>query len=357
MPSVTWERLGASAEGRPIEFVQLGGGPRRVLVVGSLEGDRPEGLELAAYLAAHLARFPGRAAQATVTIVRDPNPDGRLRRTTGNARGVHLEQNFPTSNWHKVPASRYWTSGREPDSEPETRILNDLLDDVAPDRILILSSAPAPASLTYAGPAEQFAGAVALQAGLWPKPLDPAAAGSLAAYAGRDRGTPIIVLGLPIRSSPHDNWSRYKRALLAALDFPEDDTIPEADAIPEDDAAQPSTGSGGRSVTAGLVRPHMLSYQRLERPGPTVAVVSPRAAQGGRGADGRAETGLTHGSRTPPAARGAQKKPHSLSGFETGGFETGLKRRLQRLPASGLFRPAGQGMPQDPIPLYPETGR
>jgi hypothetical protein len=60
--SVAWERLGVSAEGRPIEFLQFGGGRRQVLVVGSLEGDRPEGLELAA----HLARFPG-AGQRTCT--------------------------------------------------------------------------------------------------------------------------------------------------------------------------------------------------------------------------------------------------------------------------------------------------
>src|SRR5271170_3152899 len=74
---VRWDVLGRSLENRVIEYAQFGSGRHRVLVVGALRGDEPEGVALAQALGEHLIRFPQRLDDLTVTIVRDPNPDGR----------------------------------------------------------------------------------------------------------------------------------------------------------------------------------------------------------------------------------------------------------------------------------------
>ena len=121
--------MGRSLENRVIEYAQFGGGQHRVLVIGALRGNEPEGVALAQSLAEHLVRFPQRLDDLTVTIVRDPNPDGRIRRTSGNARGVELDRNFISSGWRSASDTSS-TREQQPESEPETRVLADLMIDV-----------------------------------------------------------------------------------------------------------------------------------------------------------------------------------------------------------------------------------
>ena len=109
-PLVNWQLLGRSAEGRAIEYVQFGTGEHQVLVIGALRGNEPEGVAQAQSLASHLARFPRRLEDVTITIVRDPNPDGRARRIAGNVRGVELNQNFLATR--QTGASRPGTAMR-----------------------------------------------------------------------------------------------------------------------------------------------------------------------------------------------------------------------------------------------------
>ena len=119
-------QVGTSLRGRPITMVSVGSGPRKVLVIGGIHGNEA-GASVADKFAAHLLTTPSLLASGTqVDIVICANPDGRARNRRTNARGVDLNRNFPSSNWRRF-SSRLGSSGRRRASEPETRVLVDVL--------------------------------------------------------------------------------------------------------------------------------------------------------------------------------------------------------------------------------------
>jgi hypothetical protein len=214
-----WSVLARSGEDRAIEYRQFGQGALQVLVVGPLEGDSTTGVRLVELLAEHLERFPRRLADATVTLVRDPNPDGRFRHAAGNARGVLIDQNFGTRAWRKAPAGGRWLSGRTPDSESETRALADLLADVRPDRVVVIGASHRLPELAFIGPAEAAGRRMEREARLPLGRIDPAVSyGSLAAFAG-ERGIGALVLRVPDGLADQTVWETYKRTLLSGMTF------------------------------------------------------------------------------------------------------------------------------------------
>lgn len=242
----SWRILAASSEGRAIEFVQFGNGRRHILVLGPLAGDQPAALgmvdKLAEYLAASRAPLP----DVTLTLVRDPNPDGRARRSRFNARGVDLDRNFSTSNWQRLPEGNHWRSGLRPHSEPETRVLATLLADLRPDRIVTVTSASDRAALGWSGPGNELVRALAgeLELPLVESATQPG--GSLAAYAALDRGIAVLAFGVPSGAATLDNWSALGRGLLTAVGVasPEPRRLPVADLAPE-----PMPGSDSTAPT------------------------------------------------------------------------------------------------------------
>lgn len=416
---IAWGALTRSVEDRVIEYCRFGAGDEHVLVVAPLAGDEFEGVELAERLASHLEQFPRRLSETTVTIVRDPNPDGRFHRTAANARGVLLDQNFRTRHWRKYPLGDRWLSGREPESEPETRALADLLDDLKPSRVIVLGSSRRPGVLNYAGPAEPIALRVAELAQMKPMPLVAAdAAGALAALAGFDRGIATLVFRVPARSTVERNWSSYKRALLAALDGPSQTSAAEnrgaeehaaeqtaletnspeprrlsAAAIPiaiksaasshATQAANPSSGASGalspEEMQKGLV------LVPLGRPpgGPKTAERKPSATrQGGPAVGPKSATSQIPGvnaSQTPgtlnlgqslfaPAPNVGRWRPKPqdnepgqspASPAASPATAQPSRPNFQRLPPVDRQEtrpPAPRKQRQEPIPFYPRTG-
>jgi hypothetical protein len=106
------EVIGRSVRGRPITAFQLGTPrlARRVLVIGCIHGNEPEGLDVTRRLISR-----SRAHGASLWVVPNLNPDGRASGTRHNARGVDLNRNFP-SEWEPLGVS-----GPHALSEPETR--------------------------------------------------------------------------------------------------------------------------------------------------------------------------------------------------------------------------------------------
>lgn len=137
---------GTSLEGAPLTVHLPDSGDAAIVVLASIHGDEAE---TTVVVSEALRCIPRDDLQAAVILC--GNPDGMLRGTRGNGRGVDLNRNFPTSNWSPDPVcykSRAndardiaLSPGTAPASEPETGALLSLLERLRPRAVVSLHSA------------------------------------------------------------------------------------------------------------------------------------------------------------------------------------------------------------------------
>ena len=125
--------IGTSVQGRPIEAVRLGNGPRWFVVLAAIHGGHEcntNGLAegMINRLAAVQTLLP---ANTTLFVLPLVNPDGCALNTRYNANGVDLNRNWEASSWTadaEGPAGVIAGSGgTAPFSEPETAALQSWL--------------------------------------------------------------------------------------------------------------------------------------------------------------------------------------------------------------------------------------
>ena len=117
--------------------------PIELLIVAAQHGDEPETTCLLSHSLRRVEPKDLRAA-AVLTL----NPDGLMRSTRSNLRGVDLNRNFPASNWSNASVAYRWSSkdprdvalssGTAAGSEPETVALLRLIDALRPKTIISL---------------------------------------------------------------------------------------------------------------------------------------------------------------------------------------------------------------------------
>ncbi|MBN1543030.1 murein tripeptide amidase MpaA, partial [candidate division KSB1 bacterium] len=132
---------GTAVSGAPLRVFTPPNGRACGLLLAAQHGDEPE----TAVLLSAALRSVADLRAAAVTAV---NPDGLALGTRGNARGVDLNRNCPAANWRPEPVYYPWyndeekrvelSPGEAPGSEPETRALLALIEEIDPSWIVSL---------------------------------------------------------------------------------------------------------------------------------------------------------------------------------------------------------------------------
>jgi len=151
-----------------------------------------------------------------VVLLAVANPDGMAHNSRFNANGVDLNRNFPASN--RVNDKRF---GATAFSEPEARLVKQLIEQYSPDRIVSIHQPLT--CIDYDGPGETLAARMAQYCSLPVKKLGPKP-GSLGSYAGVDLAVPVITFEMRQNDSKLDSetlWRRYGKALVAAIIYPD----------------------------------------------------------------------------------------------------------------------------------------
>ena len=219
----TWTVIGFSQGGLPLVVHHLGGGARRVLVVGGQHGG-PEAntIRLAdgllAYFTDRPAELPAAAGLDVLTVA---NPDGAESGSRQFLSGVDPNRNWGSADWQpdgwdSNGLLRPGLGGPWPFSEPETRALRDWILQQRPELVINYHSA---GGFMFGGQSE-LVEAYAEASGYrrptpgGPSPLGYRVTGSMNVWL-REQGLPGILIEL---TSPYNpEIERNLACLRAAL--------------------------------------------------------------------------------------------------------------------------------------------
>lgn len=126
--------IGHSTKDRPIKAFLIGeeDAPNRYLVLGQMHGDEAAGRIITKDRL--LNKDP--VKEVALWVVPTMNPDGSIRGTRTNARGVDLNRNFPSRTWVRQGKGTRYYSGPRPASEPETRAIVRFFAKIEPRTIV-----------------------------------------------------------------------------------------------------------------------------------------------------------------------------------------------------------------------------
>jgi protein MpaA len=138
-------RYGLSVCGSPLEVLLPVRGRPAALLFAAIHGEEPD---TTVVLSSALRLI--RPSELRCAVVLAANPDGVLLGTRGNARGVELNRNWPSSSWQPAPVRHRWDAahpqsvelspGETPGSEPEISALCGLLGELRPAWTVALHS-------------------------------------------------------------------------------------------------------------------------------------------------------------------------------------------------------------------------
>ena len=208
--------VGTSIQRRPIMCLELGDGSDVTFIMATIHGNEAAGTPLVRRLAWYLRERPAMLNRRKVVLMAVANPDGMVYNSRYNAKGVDLNRNFVAAN--RVNSKE---TGLTALSEPEARVIRQLILEYTPDRIVSIHQ---PLNcIDYDGPARMLADRMGQYCALPVKKLG-ARPGSLGSYAGVTLGIPIVTFEmLPADSQLNSDalWGKYGRAMLAAILYPD----------------------------------------------------------------------------------------------------------------------------------------
>lgn len=130
-----WSSIGYSVQGRELSMATIGySGRTAVVVVGSIQGDQTGTRDAVNALINRIHNEKSAIPAGTMFyFIPTINPDGNAANSRYNANGVDLNRNWDTSDWRADAPVPGYTEGKagaggsSPFSEPETKALRDLL--------------------------------------------------------------------------------------------------------------------------------------------------------------------------------------------------------------------------------------
>ena len=214
-PGVTRYVAGKSFQGRDIEVVTVGNGPRTVLVMATIHGNETAGTPIVGRLEKYLLRNDYLLVGRKVVIMPVVNPDGYALNIRYNANGVDLNRNFPAKNRQNNAAN-----GLEALSEPESNVIMSVLGEYDFSHVIVFHQPLA--CIDYDGPGAGLAKFMGDYCDLPVKKLG-GRPGSLGSYTGIEKGIPIITFELRAEDSNLSEtqlWAKYGPATVAAVTYP-----------------------------------------------------------------------------------------------------------------------------------------
>jgi hypothetical protein len=272
-----WVVVGHSAKGESLHTRTLGNGNQTTLIVAGLDGEDIIAVNWIDRFVRQLQESPESVRNHTLVFLRAVNPDGLLNRRFENANGIALTRNFPTAGYR--PGGRP-SAGKGPASEPETRVLLQVLYDVQPRRVVHLTSTPRKSSAECNGVAAEATASLSAIRGMSVQTFDAKEhPGSLEDFVTTVLGAEMVSLQLAIG----DDWRtaaighfptmlaagvpQLHRANLAPADEAESPSPFQLDRIEEEPESLPTIPTPPASTDRSLLqRPRRSGFQELPPP-------------------------------------------------------------------------------------------
>lgn len=217
--------IGSSVRGRAITAYYYGSGSRTVFVNAAIHGnERSPYSTISAfvdYMDGNAHRLP---ADRRVVVVPNMNPDGYAAGTRNNANNVNLDRNYPSADWQKdITSANGFVAGGggdSPGSEPETKAIIGLLQQIRPALILSYHSQGTLIGSNGAGNAHAVAQRYMNATGYGSmignaeETMGYTITGEFETWAGQNLGIPALVIELP---SHGGNYFRTHQSIMWSL--------------------------------------------------------------------------------------------------------------------------------------------
>lgn len=218
LSKLPWSVFGKSVNNKNIYLYEGEGETESLtMIFGTFHGDEINSAKLVLRFAQYLNRKKPHDINSKIVIIPILNPDGLISGTRTNFNGVDINRNFPAKNWSKEFKSAKNNPGEYAGSEPETKVVIELIEKFQPSKIISIHT---PLEVNnFDGPAAEIARQMSRYNGYpvmenigYPTP------GSFGTYAGIERNIAVITLELPDISARRI-WKQNKKALLIALEY------------------------------------------------------------------------------------------------------------------------------------------
>jgi protein MpaA len=213
--------IGHTVLGRPIEAIHFTppsyARPRPpALLFAAIHGDEAVTQLMLERLAEELVeRPPGRDTWLIPCL----NVDGVLAGTRNNANDVDLNRNFAAASWGTAQRPGYHP-GAAAEDQPETRALVELIDRIAPERLISLHSTFR--MVNWDGRGEQLACEMSERCG-YPVAADMGypTPGSFGSKYGIERNLEVVTLEVPYLDIDEQAWLDCRASLRWCVDLPD----------------------------------------------------------------------------------------------------------------------------------------